>query len=136
MEGGPSVQQFFGPMCGSASGPSLLSQVRAGRIRAVGITSAQPSPIAPDLTPMAVAAPGYEFELWWGMLAPAGTPEPVLRQLADAARTIMLSAEVRDKLEPLAIDPVGGTPEEFADLIRRDSAKWADVVRRSGARID
>ncbi len=63
-----------------STGPSLLPMIRAGKVRAVGITSLKASPIAPELTPMSSAVPGYEFELWWGLLAPAGTP-PAIDQL-------------------------------------------------------
>ncbi len=79
---GPAVTDLVGNQTQLliSSGPSLLPMVRAGKVRAVGITSLKPSPIAPDLMPMATAVPGYEFELWWGLLAPAGTPPTIVAQ--------------------------------------------------------
>ncbi|MET0540801.1 MAG: tripartite tricarboxylate transporter substrate binding protein, partial [Variovorax sp.] len=83
---GPAVTDLVGGQTQLliSSGPSLQPMVRAGKLRAVGITSLKPSPIAPDLTPMATAVPGYEFELWWGLLAPAGTPAEIVAKLNSA----------------------------------------------------
>ena len=83
---GPAVTDLVGNQTQLliSSGPSLLPMVRAGKLRAIGITSLEPSPIAPDLVPMATAVPGYQFELWWGLLAPAGTPPDIVGKLNTA----------------------------------------------------
>ncbi len=80
--------------------------------------------------------PGYEVNLWSGVIAPAGLPRPVLEKLNKAVNAAIAAPGTKERFEQLGSEGGGGTPEEFAELIRRDSAKWAEVVRRSGARID
>ena len=113
-----------------ASGPSLLQQVRAGRVRAVGITSLQPSAIAPDLTPMAAAAPGYEFELWWGLLAPAGTPPAIVNLLnAEVNKAITSPDMVAAFLKEGAV-AVPITPAQFAAVIAADIPRWQRIAKQ------
>jgi len=73
---------------------------------------------------------------WSGVIAPAGLPRPILERLNKAINAAILVPETQQRFEQLGSEGGGGTPEEFAELIRRDSAKWADVVKRSGAKID
>ena len=80
--------------------------------------------------------PGYEVTAWSGVIAPAGVPRPVLERLNAAVNAAINEPATRARLAEMGSEGGGGTPEEFAALIRRDSAKWAEVVRRSGARID
>jgi tripartite-type tricarboxylate transporter receptor subunit TctC len=129
---GPAVTDLIGGQTQFliASGPSLLGQVRAGRLRAVGITSAKPSAIAPELVPMASSAPGYEFELWWGLLAPAGTPPEIVQRLnAEVNRTIQSPAIKAAFLSEGAVaTPV--TPSQFASVIASDIARYRKVARQ------
>jgi tripartite-type tricarboxylate transporter receptor subunit TctC len=88
-------------------------------------------PEVPDVPTVAESGlPGYRASTDFGFFAPAGTPEPILRQLADAARAIMLSNEVREKLAPLSIDPVGGTPEQFGPYAQQERDKWGALIRK------
>ena len=113
-----------------ASGPSLLPQVRSGRIKAIGITSLMASPIAPDLTPIASVVPGYEFELWWGLLAPAGTPAAVVNQLNEAVNKAISSTEIKDAFlkEGAIASPL--TPAQFASVIATDVPRWQNVAKQ------
>jgi tripartite-type tricarboxylate transporter receptor subunit TctC len=116
---------------------SIAPHVRAGRVRALGVTGAKRStslPEVPTLQESGVA--GYEVNAWTGVIAPAGLPRPVLDRLNGAVNATVKVPEVRERLVQLGSEASGGTPEQFADLIRRDSAMWAEVVRRSGAKID
>ena len=113
-----------------ASGPSLLAQVRAGRIRAVGITSAQPSPIAPELVPMATAAPGYEFELWWGLLAPAGTPAEVVQRLNAEVNKAVQTPELKAAFLKEGAVATPMTPQQFGAVIASDIPRWQKVARQ------
>ena len=79
---------------------------------------------------------GYEVNAWSGIIAPAGLPRPVLDRLNKAINAAIVAPQTKERFAQLGSEGGGGTPEEFAALIRRDSAKWADVVRRSGAKID
>jgi tripartite-type tricarboxylate transporter receptor subunit TctC len=113
-----------------ASGPSLLSQVRAGRMRAVGITSAAASPIAPELVPMASVVAGYEFELWWGLLAPAGTPPELVKLLNTEINKVLASAEVKAAFLKEGGIAAPTTPARFAAVIASDIARWQKVARQ------
>ena len=113
-----------------ASGPSLLSQVRSGRVRAVGITSLTPSPIAPELTPMASAVPGYEFELWWGLLAPAGTPAPIVNRLNAEVNKVLASPEIKAAFLKEGAEAAPLTPSQFAGVIAADVPRWQKIARQ------
>ena len=113
-----------------ASGPSLLPQVRAGRIRAVGITSPGPSAVAPDLPPMAGAAPGYAFELWWGLLAPAGTPPAVVNQLNAAVNKALATPELKAAFLREGAEAAPLTPAQFSAVIAADVARYQALAKR------
>jgi tripartite-type tricarboxylate transporter receptor subunit TctC len=110
---------------------TAVPYLRSGELRALAVTSAERSKEAPDVPTVAESGlPGYRASTDFGFFAPAGTPEPVVKQLAEAARAIMLSAEVREKLAPLSIDPVGGTPEEFRPYAAQEMARWGALIRK------
>jgi tripartite-type tricarboxylate transporter receptor subunit TctC len=115
---------------------SMSPHVKAGRVRALAVSGAKRSAAFPDLPTIGETVPGYEVTSWSGVIAPAGLPRPVLDRLNAAVNEAIREPQLRARLADLGSEGGGGTPEEFAALIRRDSAKWAEVVRRSGARID
>ena len=116
---------------------SIAAHVRAGRVRALAVSGLKRSLSLPDVpTLIEAGVPGYEVNLWSGVIAPAGLPRPILDKLNKAVNAAIVAPETRRRFEQLGSEGGGGTPEDFAELIRRDSVKWADVVRRSGARID
>ena len=116
---------------------SIAPHVRAGRVRALAVTGAQRAHSLPEVPTMIEAGvPGYEVTAWSGVIAPAGLPRPVLERLNAAVNAAIKEPATHARLAEMGSEGGGGTPEEFAVLIRRDSAKWAEVVRRSGARID
>jgi tripartite-type tricarboxylate transporter receptor subunit TctC len=129
---GPAVTDLIGEQVQMliASGPSLLPQIRAGRIRAVGITSLTPSAIAPDLPPMAGAVPGYEFELWWGLLAPAGTPPEVVARLNAEVNKVLATAELRAAFLKEGAEAAPLTPAQFAAVIAADVPRWQKIARQ------
>jgi len=116
---------------------SIVAHVRAGRVRALAVTGAQRAHSLPEVPTMIEAGvPGYEVTAWSGVIAPAGLPRPMLERLNAAVNAAINEPATHARLAEMGSEGGGGTPEEFAVLIRRDSAKWAEVVRRSGARID
>jgi len=116
---------------------SIAAHVRAGRVRALAVSGAKRSAAFPELPTIAEAGvPGYEVNAWSGVIAPARLPRPVLDKLNAAVNAALESPETKKGIAQLGSEGGGGTPEQFAELIRRDSAKWAEVIRRSGARID
>lgn len=127
---GGQVQILF------ASGPSLLPHIRSGRVRAVGITSLEPSPIAPDLVPMSTAVPGYEFELWWGLLAPARTPAQIVNRLNAEVNKVISSPELKEFFlkEGALVNP--SSPAQFAATIAADVPRWKAVARQQSIKVE
>jgi tripartite-type tricarboxylate transporter receptor subunit TctC len=116
---------------------SISPYVKNGRVRGLAVSGAKRSAAFPGLPTIAEAGvPGYEVTVWSGIIAPAGLPRPILERLNKATNAALESPEAKEKIAVLGSEGGGGTPEEFAELIRRDSAKWADVIKRSGAKID
>jgi tripartite-type tricarboxylate transporter receptor subunit TctC len=116
---------------------SIAPHARSGKVRALAVSGARRSPGFPDLPTIAEAGvPGYEAGTWTGIIAPAGLPPAILGKLNAAVNEAIRSQLFKDRFATIGDEPAGGTPEEFADTIRRDSARWAEVVRRSGAKID
>lgn len=135
---GPAVTDLVGNQTQLliSSGPSLLPMVRSGKLRAVGITSLKPSPIAPDLAPMAAAVPDYEFELWWGLLAPAGTPPDVLAKLNGTVNKILAKPEIAANFlrEGAIATPL--TPAQFGAVIADDVERWKKLAKQQNITAD
>lgn len=117
-----------------------LTQVKAGRVTALAVTSAKRSPFAPDVPTMEEAGvPGYSSagsDLWFGIMGPAGIPKPIVARLNTELIKVMRSPELRERVRGQYFDPYTSTPEEFAAVIKTDLEKWGKIVRASGARID
>jgi tripartite-type tricarboxylate transporter receptor subunit TctC len=117
--------------------PNAYPQVKGGKLRGLAVTTAQRFPTAPDIPTMAESGvAGYEVSAWDGILAPAGTPAPVVDKLNAAIRKALDDPQVRNALIARGAQPVPGTPEAFARHIRAETEKWATVVRQSGAKVD
>ena len=120
-----------------ADPPPVVGQLKAGRIRALAVTSAARHPAYPDLPTMAEAgAPGIEVTLWTGFHAPAGTPPAIVRKLRDEVARVVHLPEIRERLAAMAIDPAGNTPEEFRRIIAADIAKWTAVAKAANITAD
>jgi tripartite-type tricarboxylate transporter receptor subunit TctC len=115
----------------------VLGQVKAGKLRALAVTTARRSPQLPDVPTLAEeGVKGYDVSGWFGLLAPAGTPPEIVRTLDSAARRALSSPEVRDRLRGLGAEPSDEGPEAFAALIRSESAKWGPVIRKANVTAD
>jgi tripartite-type tricarboxylate transporter receptor subunit TctC len=116
---------------------SIAPFVRSDKIRALAVSGPRRSPGFPDLPTVAEAGvPGYEAATWSGVIAPANVPRPIIDKLNAMINKAIASKAFVDRFAMIGDEPAGGTPEEFAALIRKDSAKWADVVKRSGAKLN
>ncbi|MBC7782063.1 MAG: tripartite tricarboxylate transporter substrate binding protein [Proteobacteria bacterium] len=114
-----------------------LPFIKAGKLRTFGVTSAQRSSMAPDLPTLDEAGlPGFSVNTWYGVMAPAGTPKPVIAQLNGALLKAINAPGIRQKLTDQGLVAVGTTPEEFAALIQEELRVWAKVIKQSGARVD
>jgi len=117
--------------------PAALPHIKAGRLRALALVAPQRSPALPEL-PTAAEAGLKDFEVttWYGVLAPAGTPQPIVTRLNAELGTIMHTADVKERLAGMATDPLTSTPEEFAAYLKQEIAKWGDVVRKANLKAD
>ena len=117
---------------------TALPQVRAGKLRALGVTSPKRNPQLPDVPTLLEAMPnGFDLEAWFGIWAPAGTPPDLVRKLNADVGAVLADPEFRGKLASDGSEVVtGGTPDEFAGYVKSETAKWAKVVKDSGARIE
>ena len=116
---------------------SIAPHARSGSVRALAVSGTRRSPGFSDLPTIAEAGvPGYAAPTWSGVIAPAGVPRPIIDKLNAAINKAIRSPTFRERFAAIGDEPAGGTPEEFAELIRADSEKWGEVVRRSGARLD
>jgi tripartite-type tricarboxylate transporter receptor subunit TctC len=114
-----------------------MSHARAGKLRALASAGLKRSAAIPDVPTIDESGlPGFEVIAWWGMLAPAKTPRPVVTLLNREVRAVLEIPEVKKSLLDQGMDPASGTPEEFASLIRADMDKWGDVGRRLGVKLD
>ncbi len=128
---GGQVQSFM------SSVPSALAQIKAGRLRAVAVTSAKRAAQMPDVPTIAESGyPGFEATTWYGLLAPAGTPAVIIARLNAELNRVLGMPDVRERLAAEGGDVLGGTPERFASLLKADHAKWGRVVKESGAKVD
>ena len=120
-----------------ASMPSAMPHVRAGRLRALAVAPAQRVSTAPELPTVAESGlPGFSSEDWQGVLAPAKTPQDIVMRLNGEIHKVLGAPEVREKLDAQGFQVRLSTPQQFADLIRSESAKWAKIVKEANIRID
>ena len=137
--GGPSVIALVGGEVSVvfATMPSVISHVRAGKLRGLAVTTTQRSPAMPDLSTVSEAGvPGYEMGSWYGLLAPAGTPKEVVVRLNAEMAKILKLPDVRQRLDALGFEALLSTPEEYGAFTKNEIEKWAKVVKASGARAD
>lgn len=118
--------------------PSSINYIRAGRLKALAVTSAKRSPAFPDLPTIAEAAnlPGYEATSWFGVVGPANMPADILNKDSAALMAAIASPSVQEKYLAMGAQPVGNTPEQFSVFIKNEIAKWTKVVKDSGAKVD
>jgi tripartite-type tricarboxylate transporter receptor subunit TctC len=136
---GPAITDLVAGQIGFmiASAVPLIPQVRAGKLRAIAVTAAKRAGVLPDIPTIAESGvPGYDLTNWFGVLAPAGTPKPIVSRLHTELVRIVGLADVREQLAQQGADPVGAGPDEFARVIKADLPKWAKIVRQSGAKVD
>ena len=135
----PLLTDLIGGQIVTGFGDALSStpQVQAGRLRALAVSGARRARTLPDVPTVAEAAlPGFDVTVWQGILAPAGTPREIVARLHSEIVNALQKPEVQSRMAALGVDIIGNSPQEFAAFIKRDIAKWAVVIKASGARID
>jgi tripartite-type tricarboxylate transporter receptor subunit TctC len=119
-----------------ASAPTVMSQVKAGKLKALGLTSEKPLSSLPEVTPLASQGlSGFDVSAWFGLAAPAGTPEPVIQRLNKEMLAVLAMPDLRERFASLGMEPLGSTPAEFGAFVRSEIKRLGEVVRASGARI-
>jgi tripartite-type tricarboxylate transporter receptor subunit TctC len=126
---GGQIQLMFEPLA------EVIEQIRAEKVKALGVTTVKRSPLLPDVPTIAETLPGYEITAWNGMLAPAATPPDIIARLNRATDDALHSKEVQDKLAEQGSEPGGGTPEEFGAFLDSELIKWKKLVEISGATV-
>jgi tripartite-type tricarboxylate transporter receptor subunit TctC len=128
---GGHVSMYFSSL------PPAIGLVKDGKIRALAVTGLTRSPIFPDLPTVSESGlPGFEAVLHYGIVAPAGTPKPVVQKLNTALRQAVMSDELKQKLAADGTEPLASTPEEYAADIDKEETKWSVIVKKSGAKVE
>ena len=116
--------------------PACIALVRAGKVRALGVTSAKRTPLVPDLPTIAETVPGYEFIGWYSLVAPAKTPQPVIARVNEEVLKALKASDLQERISSLGAEVIGAGPRELALFIREQLEKMARAVKDSGARPD
>ncbi|MBC5783911.1 tripartite tricarboxylate transporter substrate binding protein [Ramlibacter sp. USB13] len=116
--------------------PSIISHIRGGSVRALGVTSAQRSPALPDVPAVGEVVPGYEASAWFGVAVPKGTPRPIIDRINREVNAALADPAMKAKLAELGGVPIPGTPEDFWKIHRMETEKWAKIVQVSGAKAE
>lgn len=119
------------------TGPAVLQHIKAGRLRALAVSSAKRAGASPDIPTIAESGyAGFEAVPWIALVAPIGTPQPIIDSLARNSAQVLHSPEFAARLEALGADPVGGTPAELSSYLRSEMSRWEKAVKTSGAKVD
>jgi tripartite-type tricarboxylate transporter receptor subunit TctC len=137
--GGPAMTDLIGGQVQLqfSSIPTVLTHVKAGRIKMLAIGSAKRSPALPDVPTIAEAGvPGYEYTTWYGIFAPRATPPAIVTLLNGAVTKAVMSPEVSQRLTPQGAEPSSSTPQELAQYMKEESARWAKTIKAANIRIE
>jgi tripartite-type tricarboxylate transporter receptor subunit TctC len=124
------VPMIFGGVTAS------ISLIHGGKLKGIGITGPKRSKALPDVPAIAETLPGFDIQAWYGFMGPAGLPRDIVRKIHDDTLTVMQRADFQQRLAKDGIEPVGNSPEEFAAQVKSDLAKWGQVVKAAGVRLD
>jgi tripartite-type tricarboxylate transporter receptor subunit TctC len=117
--------------------PPAMPHIRSGNVRALAVTTAQRSPLVPDVPTLDESGlPGFETVAWFGLFAPAGTPKEIVAKLQSEVARIVREPDIRERIAALGGEPVGNKPEEFAAIVKGDVAKWRKVVKDAQVHVD
>jgi tripartite-type tricarboxylate transporter receptor subunit TctC len=136
---GPAVTDLLGGQVQLMfdNAPNVMPQVKAGKLRALGMSSARRASFAPEIPTVAESGvPGYEVAVWFGVVAPAGTPREIVQKLNAEVLKILAMPDVRERFTAAGVEPVGSTPEQFGEHIRSQMAKWGKVVQDAGVKAE
>jgi tripartite-type tricarboxylate transporter receptor subunit TctC len=136
--GAPAINDLLGgqiPMSFN-NGPESVGQLQAGTVRALAVTTAARAPFLPDVPSMAETVPGYDTEVWWGLLGPGGMPADVVAKLSRDFVAALNTDAVQERLKKLGSLPIGGSPRQFDAKIHADFEKWGPIINAAGMKAE
>jgi tripartite-type tricarboxylate transporter receptor subunit TctC len=136
--GAPAINDLLGgqiPMSFN-NGPESVAQLGAGTLRALAVTTMSRAPFLPDVPSMAETVPGYDTEVWWGLLGPAGMPPELIAKLSHDFVAALNTDTVRERLSKLGALPIGSSPQQFDAKIRADYKKWGPIIEAAGMKAE
>ena len=136
--GAPSINDLLGgqiPMSFN-NGPESVGQLEAGTVRALAVTTASRASFLPNVPSMAEAVPGYDTEVWWGLLGPAGMPADLIAKLSHDFVAALNTDPVKERLGKLGASPIGSSPLELDAKIRADARKWGPIIEAAGMKAE
>jgi tripartite-type tricarboxylate transporter receptor subunit TctC len=136
--GAPAINDLLGgqiPMSFN-NGPESVGQLAAGTVRALAVTTASRASFLPDVPSMAETVPGYDTEVWWGLLGPAGMPRDLVEKLSHDFVAALNTEQVKERLAKLGATPIGSSPQEFDAKIRADYDKWGPIIQAAGMQAE
>ena len=136
--GAPAINDLLGGQIQLSfnNGPELVGQLQAGTVRALAVTSGKRAPFLPDVPSIGETVPGYDTEVWWGLLGPGGMPRDVVEKLSHDFVAALNSDAVRERLTKLGAEPIGSTPQAFDKKIHDDYEKWGPIIQAAGIKAD
>jgi tripartite-type tricarboxylate transporter receptor subunit TctC len=132
--GAPAITDLLGGQITSSfnNGPESVGQIAAGAVRALGVTTAARASFLPDVPSIAETVPGYDTEVWWGLLGPAGMPRDLVEKLSHDFVAALNTDQVRERLTKLGATPIGSSPQQFDAKIHADHDKWGPIIKAAG----
>src|SRR6202023_3635257 len=136
--GAPAINDLLGGQIPLSfnNGPESVGQLQAGTVRALAVTTAARAPFLPDVPSMSETVPGYDTEVWWGLLGPAGMPPDLVTKLSHDFVAALNTEAVKERLTKLGASPIGSSPQQFDAKIRADYKKWGPIIEASAMRAE
>jgi tripartite-type tricarboxylate transporter receptor subunit TctC len=136
--GAPAINDLLGGQIPLSfnNGPESVGQLQAGTVRALAVTTAKRAAFLPDVPSMGETVPGYDTEVWWGLLGPGGMPHEIVEKLSHDFVAALNTDAVKERLAKLGAEPIGSTPQAFDKKIHDDYDKWGPIIQASGIRAD
>lgn len=136
--GAPAINDLLGGQIPISfnNGPESVGQLAAGTVRALAVTTASRAPFLPDVPAIAESVPGYDTEVWWGLLGPAGMPPDLVAKLSHDFVEALNTESVKQRLGTLGASPIGSSPQQFDQTIHADYAKWGPIIQAAGIKAE
>ena len=116
--------------------PSMMGAVREGKLKLLGVASAQPAPLLPGVRQVSEVIPGFTAEVWFGLFAPASTPPEIVAKLSETVAKVVAMPDIKEKFAGVGAMTVSNTPAAFGQIVRAESTRWGDLIRKTGIKAE